>query len=226
MIASIHQPNFLPWVGFFNKILRSDVYVVFDDVQFPRGKDFAYRNKIKINNGTKWLSVPISNKSQLVPWNKAQISKTNWKTDHINSIHEAYRQSTHFETVFDELTKIYDNEYEYIIDLNLDFIKLILSKFNWNGQIIKSSDLNINSTGLTKITDILQHLNITEYITGEGAGSKRYIEDHVFQELNIKLTYQNFNERVYTQLYGDFTSNLSIIDLLFNEGFDSKEIII
>ena len=112
MIASIHQPNFLPWVGFFNKILRSDVYVVFDDVQFPRGKDIAYRNKIKINNGTKWLSVPISNESQLVPWNKAQISNTNWKTDHINSIHEAYRQSTHFETVFDELTKIYDNEYE------------------------------------------------------------------------------------------------------------------
>ena len=81
MIVSIHQPNYLPWIGFFDKINRSDVFVIFDDVQFPRGKKhFGHRNKIKTNVGDKWLTVPIKNKSDLVPFNKTIINyETDWR---------------------------------------------------------------------------------------------------------------------------------------------------
>ena len=112
------------------------------------------------------------------------------------------------------------------IDLNLDLIKVILEKLNWTGKIIHSSELGVNLHGLDKIIGILQKLEVTEYITGEGSGSKRYIDEQTFQNLGIKLTYQNFKENEYSQMYDGFISNLSIIDLLFNEGFESKHLIL
>ena len=88
MIVSIHQPNYLPWLGFFDKIKRSDLFVIFDDVQFPRGKKhFGHRNQIKTPNGAKWLSVPIKNKSDMVMFNETLINyETTWQRDHCNLI--------------------------------------------------------------------------------------------------------------------------------------------
>jgi hypothetical protein len=227
MIVSIHQPNFLPWIGFFNKIMRSDVYVVFDDVQFPRGKDFAYRNRIKTLKGEAWLSAPVANKSDLVLWKDAFFTNTlDWKTKHLHQIRSSYQNAKYFNEVMPFLEQCYNYDSNRVVDFNMNFIKKILVTYNWMGTIVYSSDMAVQDKGLGKIMGILDNLNTTEYLTGEGAGSQRYINEAVFAEQRIKLTYQHYTPVEYRQLYSPFLPSMSIIDLLFNEGFNSKHFII
>lgn len=227
MKVSIHQPNYIPWLGFFNKIIQSDIYIVFDDVQFPRGKDFAYRNKIKTPQGGKWLSLPVSNKSQLVEWRHALLSTdVDWRADHLNQITAAYRNAPYYSEVFDMLEKIYDKDYNSVEELNLTIIETILDIYNWHGTIIKSSELNVNERGLEKIIGLLNEVKATTYITGVGAGSQRYIDESIFKYNNIGLQYQQFNHPEYNQQHGAFEPYMSIIDLLFNEGFNSKRFVL
>lgn len=219
MTVAIHQPNYLPWIGFFNKILLSDLYVVFDDVQFPRGKDFAYRNKIKTSSGELWLSVPVKNKNALNLWNEVIIDNSdNWSRKHQKSIELSYKNAPYFNEYFPCLRNILSGSYEKLSDLNISIIKFILEVLEWKGEIVYSSGLNINSTGVEKILGILQKLNAKEYISGVGAGSTRYISEPDFISRNIKLTWQCFKHPVYPQLYGNFIPYMSVIDLLFNCG--------
>ena len=114
MIVSIHQPNYLPWLGFFDKIKQSDVFVIFDDVQFPRGKKhFGHRNKIKTTTGDKWLSVPISNKSDLVPFNDTNINyDTEWNKEHLRLMEVFYSKSPYFNKYFKQISDILLNEHK------------------------------------------------------------------------------------------------------------------
>ena len=90
MNVSIHQPNYLPWLGFFNKVAQSDIYVVFDDVQYPMGKDFHNRNQIKTNNGKTWLTIPVVGKSERRKFNEIQIKDNGWNEKHLNNINTTY----------------------------------------------------------------------------------------------------------------------------------------
>ena len=154
MIISIHQPNYIPWIGFFNKILLSDTYVVFDDVQYPRGRDYANRNQIKTNNGKKWLTVPIIGKSQLKPWNEIEINSNGWVEQHLSLLETFYKKSKYFEDYYPELKEVYLKKHKMLIDLNLDLIKYILKILNSDVKIIKSSDIKTDKTGADKILHI------------------------------------------------------------------------
>jgi len=225
MIVSIHQPNYIPWVGFFNKILSSDVYVVFDDVQFPRGKDYANRNQIKTNNGKKWLTVPVNGKSQLRPWNKIEINNNDWIEQHLSLLESFYRKSEYFATYYPGLKEIYHRGHIKLIDLNLDLIKYILKEIGKDVDIVMSSDIKTDKKGLDKILHILKELNATTYISGSGEGSKRYIDESLFKENSIKLIWQKFDQLEYKQQFGEFMPYMTILDLLFNHGPDSKKYI-
>ena len=111
MIVSIHQPNYLPWLGYFDKIKQSDIFVVFDDVQFPRGKKhFGHRNQIKTNTGTKWLTVPIKNKSDMVSFNDTIINyDTDWHNKHCKQISNHYSKSPYFMDYFMTINDIICN---------------------------------------------------------------------------------------------------------------------
>tara|TARA_R110001592_G_scaffold10504_7_gene54375 strand:- start:4451 stop:5131 length:681 start_codon:yes stop_codon:yes gene_type:complete len=226
MIISIHQPNYIPWIGFFNKILSSDVYVVFDDVQFPRGKDYANRNQIKTNNGKKWLTVPVIGKSQLRPWNEIEINNNGWANQHLLLLESFYKKSEYFTEYYPELKNIYLKGHSKLIDLNLDIIKYILKKLDSETRIVMSSDIKTNKQGMDKIFHILKELNATTYISGNGEGSKRYIDEKSFEENDIELIWQNYTQIKYKQQHGEFISYMTILDLLFNHGPKSKKYII
>tara|TARA_R110000744_G_scaffold33311_4_gene77710 strand:- start:2582 stop:3262 length:681 start_codon:yes stop_codon:yes gene_type:complete len=226
MIVSIHQPNYIPWVGFFNKILSSDVYVVFDDVQFPRGKDYANRNQIKTNNGKKWLTVPVNGKSQLRPWNEIEINNNDWVEQHLSLLESFYRKSEYFATYYPTLKEIYHRGHIKLIDLNLDLIKYILKALGKDIDIVMSSDIKTDKQGLDKILHILKELNATTYISGSGEGSKRYINESLFEKNSIKLIWQKFGQLEYKQQFGEFVPYMTILDLLFNHGPDSKKYIL
>tara|TARA_R100001509_G_scaffold154986_1_gene117026 strand:+ start:996 stop:1682 length:687 start_codon:yes stop_codon:yes gene_type:complete len=228
MIVSIHQPNYLPWLGFFDKIKKSDVFVIFDDVQFPRGKKhFGHRNKIKTTVGDKWLSVPITNKSDLVPFNQTIINySTGWNREHIRLIEVFYSSSPYFEKYFDNLSNILLNEYESLTQLSTRLIKYFLKELKITTELKYSSEISDkNLHGGDKIFNILEKLGTKEYITGSGPGSMRYIDENRFNEREIKLSWQRYNHPIYNQLHKEFIPYLSIIDLLFNEGEKSGEII-
>ncbi len=225
MIVSIHQPNYLPWIGYFNKIIRSDIFVVFDDVQFPIGKKgfFGNRNKIKTNNGELWLTVPVLERSKCKNFNEIKINYNGWGETHVNNIKNFYRKSPYFDLYFEDLENLILDEYENFSKLSISLISYFNKTLNIDTKIISSSEIcnNKNFNGTEKIFYILDQLKATKYVSSNGPGSLRYINEKQFEEKNIDLIWQEFNHPQYKQMFGDFKSHLSIIDLLFNHGPES-----
>ena len=230
MTVSIHQPNYLPWIGYFNKIVRSDTFVIFDDVQFPVGKKgfFGNRNKIKTNNGELWLTVPVLDRSSRKNFNEIKINNNGWSDKHISNIENFYKKSPYFNLYFNDLKNILSVNYDNFSLLSITLIKYFIDKLDISTNIVLSSDICKDSElqGLEKIFFILDNLKAQKYLSSDGPGSMRYINENDFKSKNIELVWQKFNHPIYNQLHGDFKSYLSIIDLLFNYGEDSKKYII
>ena len=227
MIVSIHQPNYLPWLGFFDKIKKSEYFVIFDNVQFPRGKNhFGHRNKIKTNNSTIWLTVPLLGKSDFKNFNEIKINYNGWQEKHLSLIESFYKKSPFFPNYFEDIKNILSKTHNSLCDLNTELILYFLKQLDIKTQILFSSQICPNEIfGSEKINYILQNLQSTQYISGDGPGSLRYINEDNFKQNNIDLTWQHYNPNPYKQLYGEFIPYMSIIDLLFNEGPNSKNII-
>ena len=226
MIVSIHQPNYIPWLGFFHKLLLSDTYVVFDDVQFPRGKDYANRNQIKPNNGKMWLTASVLGKKDLKPWNQIKINDNGWREKHLKNIKSFYQKSPYFDTYYPMIEYIYKQNQKLLIELNLDLILFFLTILGKDINIVTSSSIKTELAGLDKILYILKDQKATRYISGDGEGSKRYIDEKLFKDNNIELIWQDYRHPTYNQMYGEFIPYLSILDLIFNEGPNSKNVII
>mgnify|MGYP000055245639 FL=1 len=221
MIVSIHQPNYLPWMGLIHKIIESDVFVVLDDVQFVRGKNFVTRSQIKTSGGPKWISIPVHNKNDFLPINQIKINNDiPWKDEHWNKIIQNYNKAKFFSD-YDILLKnsIYQ-KWENISEMNTALIQQILKILKIETRIQFSSELNTRGVGLEKIVSIIKEVNGDEYLSGEGIGSLRYIQgnEKVFEENKIKLAFQKFVHPVYFQLHGEFIPKLSILDAIFNIG--------
>lgn len=228
MIVSIHQPNYLPWLGFFDKIAKSDTFVIFDDVQFPRGKNhFGHRNLIKTNGGSKWLTIPLLGKSDFKNFNEIEINYINeWNTEHLRLIDIFYKKTPFFQDYFPEIKNILTNKYSTLSELNITLIKYFLNCLDIKTNIVLSSELcSLNIKGEEKILYILDQLKATKYISGTGPGSIRYINEDEFKNKNIELIWQHYTHPNYKQQFGDFIPYMSIIDLLFNEGVSSKDIL-
>ena len=229
MIVSIHQPNYLPWLGFFNKIKQSDLFILFDDVQFPRGKKhFGHRNRIKTNfNASKWLTVPIQNKSDMVSFNDTDINYSlDWNKEHLRLIEIFYKDAPYFKKYFHSINDILLYDFKTLSSLNVHLINYFIRVLNIETEVILSSNLvTDNISGADRITTILEKLNATKYITGSGPGSVRYINEDDFKKRNIKLIWQHYKHPVYKQLHGDFIPYMNILDLLFNEDPNSINII-
>lgn len=229
MKIAIHQPNFLPWIGYFHKIANVDKFVLLDDVQLPRGKSFCSRTKILISSKESWLTIPILGKSDKMLIKDTRVNNTiNWKRKHLKTIELNYKKAKFFGEIFPIIEEGYNIFSDYLIYYNILFVKKISSYLNINVEFFKSSEISPESrkSGLERIIEICKYLNVTSYLSGSGAGSKRYIKEEEFRQNGIKLEWDNFKFSKYNQINtSKFISGLSIIDLLFNCGKDSKEIL-
>lgn len=217
----ISQPGYMPYLGFFHKIQHCDVFVYFDDVQYEiRG--FHNRNKIRTIQGTSWLTVPLSHPyGKMI--NQVKIVSTDWNEKHKNAIKNSYEKAPYFEKYWDDIDSILSTNWEKLIDLNLALIKYFNSVLSMKTKTVRSSELNIQSTGSLRLLDICKKLNAKTYFSG--IMGKEYIDEKIFLDTDIKITFQNFTHPVYNQIHGEFIPNMSIIDLLFNEGNNSKKIL-
>ncbi len=226
MKAAIHQPNFLPWIGYFSKISQVDTFIFLDDVQFERGKTFASRTKILVQGNELWMTVPVSNKSSLFKINDIQVdSSFIWKKKQLKSLSLSYKKAPYFDAVFPLIEKVYSQNSTFLIDYNIPLIKSICSYLQFESEFLCSSEINLQnkeSVGMDKILDILRSVHADKYISGSGAGSKRYIDENLLKENGIDLEWQNFEIKQYPQLTkSEFISHMSMIDLLFNCGPES-----
>ena len=225
MKIAIHQPEHLPWLGFFHKIRMADVYVVLDNVQYTR-RYFHNRNKIRTKQGWLWLTVPVEKENRddlIIKETKIFQEDLKWKNKNLESIYHNYRKAEYFKNYWDDLYHIYNKEYTYLLELNLSLLKLIFEKLRIKKEIQLASDLNVSGNKGDLIFNICKSLGATTYISG--ISGRDYLDFNKFQKEGIDVVIQEFYHPIYKQLYEPFIPCLSIIDLLFNHGDKSLDII-
>lgn len=225
MLVSINQPAFLPWLGYFHRIMLSDVHVVLDHVQFEKNS-YTNRNKIYTKNGPLWLTVPVktSGKFNNLSINSIEIeNKQNWKKKILSSLQQNYSKSRYFKEYFPALESIISKDYFLLNDLIKDLTKFLFSELEIDTSIYYSSEMKLVGKKNDLIIEILSQLNSTKYLSGPLG--RNYIEPRDFEELGIELTYHDYNHPIYNQMNTEFLPYLSIIDLIFNYGKKSRNII-
>ena len=219
---SIHQPVYLPWLGFIEKVTSSEKFVFLDDVQFEKN-GFQNRNKIRTYDGEMWLTVPVKVKSQTLLKDVKINYSTDWINKHKKSIIQNYKKAEFFDNYWFELEKIYDEKFEYLVELNIEVIKFLFDKLKIKTKTLFSSELDISDKGSNRILEICKNLNADRYISG--ISGKKYLLIDDFERQKIKLEFQNFQHPTYEQVFDPFYPNMAMIDLLFNEGDNALKII-
>lgn len=217
---AIHQPNYLPYLGFFNKVKNCDIFVILDDVDFTKS-GFFQRNKIRTSlntpqsKGWMWLSVPVEEKH--IPCNQIKIKNNiEWASYHWLQIQTNYSKSPFFSKYSLELKEIYNRTYDRAIDLNVDIINLLIKYFGLTSKIVFGSTLNCDSKGPKHLMEIVKGLGGDTYLSG--ASGQNYLDLSLFENVGIKVIFQDFEHPVYKQRYSGFVPNMSAIDYLFNVG--------
>ena len=219
----IRQPGYMPNIGFFKKIEYSDIFVFLDDTQFSKDQ-YDNRNKIKTKSNSKWISVPLKRPVFRKKLNQVVISyDSEWIKSHSELIYQNYKDAPYFSSYWNEIKKILEQKSNLLIDLNLNLISYFLKILQINTTTIRSSELKITKTKTQRLVDICTQVNASCYISG--IGGKNVVDESLFKNSNIKLTYENSIHPNYNQIHGNFMKNMSIIDLIFNEGEKSSEIL-
>ena len=215
MIITAHQPAYLPWLGYFNKIRNSDIFVLLDIVQFEKNS-FINRNKIKGSQGAIWLTVPIKIKGHMTSSiTEIKIDNSqNWKQKHLNTIYFNYKKAARFEELYPRLEKLYLSNHDLLVDLCYEQLLFWLCEIGVSKKIVRLSELGINSSKSDLILDICKGLQAKQYISG--ALGKNYLEEEAFARERIEIIYQDYRHPVYPQLWGDFVPNMSILDFWMN----------
>ena len=223
MIIAIQQPEHIPWIGFFNKMVSVDEFIYLDNVQFKK-RYFENRNKIRTPDGWGWLTVPVMTKGlykQKI--NDVEIDNSRaWIKKYLNGIKSNYGKAAFFEEVFNDLADIMNKEHKKLVTLNLALIDFVRTYLGISTPVLCSSSI-CEGIGSGLILDICARRNASIYLSGPDGRS--YLRAEEFNENNIEVNYHDYVHPEYKQLKGSFISHMSIIDLLFNYGKKSLEVI-
>ncbi len=215
MVVTVHQPAFLPWLGYFDKISRSDTYVFLDTVQFEK-RGFTHRNKIKCANGATWLTIPVKTRGHMSKTIRdIMIDNTQkWKRRHLNSFFFNYRKAKFFDSLYPELESLYAEQHDFLSDLVYSQLLFWLSELCIDTKVLKSSQLPTQCKKSDLILDLCLKLGATQYLAG--SLGRNYLEESAFDEHSIRIDYQDYRHPIYPQLFGEFVPNLSIVDFWMN----------
>ncbi|HEY9746184.1 MAG TPA: WbqC family protein [Oculatellaceae cyanobacterium] len=215
MIVSVHQPAYLPWLGYFDKIIRSDVFVYLDTVQFEKNS-FINRNRIKTVQGVAWLTVPVKIKGHFdKTLQEIEIDNTqDWKKKHLRSIYFNYKKAPRFEVCYPKLEALYAKDYLLLSELCWEHLRFWLRELKINTTLVRASELPVSGKGSDLILSLCQHLGAKTYISG--CLGRNYLQQKDFHDAGIAVEYQDYRCFPYPQLWGGFLSHLCIVDFWMN----------
>lgn len=217
---SIHQPNYIPWLGYFYKIAHCDLFVLLDNVQFPKESPAA-RNFIKSKNGEKVLLSVSVKKSNGAFQNYNELAldySSKWHIKHLNQIKDAYLKAPYFKEFYPALEEIYKTPSANLAEFNIRIINWIIKQLGISTEIRIASQFDNGTWGTQneRNLNICLHVGGNKYLSGTGA--KKYNQEEPFKDKGIELLYSDYSPKEYEQINGPFIPNLSIIDALFNIG--------
>lgn len=220
--VAISQSNYIPWKGYFDMIAAVDEFIIYDDMQYTR-RDWRNRNKIKTAKGVQWLSVPVLVKGKYhQKIRDTEIDGNSWAAVHWKTLVQNYRRTPHFTEIALWLEPLYlEERFSHISKLNRRLIEVICTYLDIKTTITNSWDYALPEGKTERLADLCLQAGATEYISGPAA--KNYVNEEVFSDMGVKLTWFDYsNYPKYPQIWGEFIHNVSILDLLFNCGKNSR----
>jgi len=218
----IHQPNFLPYIGFFEQLRKADIYIAFDDVQFQEN-EFQNRNFIKSPSGKISLTLPVKKKGRFGQLIKdVELSDDHFIDRITNKLDACYRRAPYFREVMDALLSAIAGNATHMIDVNLPLISTICQKLGLRLDIIRASSFGIiYEDRIDRLIKLMKAVDAEFLIVGAGAAT--YLDRQRFLDVGYGFEVHDFKPKVYPQLHGDFISHLSIVDYLMNVGWGLQE---
>jgi hypothetical protein len=215
MILSIHQPAYLPWLGYFDKIARADVFVYLDTVQFEKNS-FINRNQIKTPQGALWLTIPVKTRGHTSgSLQTTEIDDSQpWRIKHLKSIEMNYRKAPCFDACFPKIQSLLTFPESNLAEYCLNQLRFWLGELAIDTHIVRSSELPITSAKSDLVLDLCQYFGAQHYLSG--ALGRNYLVEDDFSKAGIDIEYQSFKPAVYPQLWGDFIPYLGILDWWMN----------
>lgn len=228
MNVAILQPSYIPWRGYFHQIIKSDLFIFYDDVQYDK-HGWRNRNRIKTINGTQWMTIPVLSAGVIknsTPINQIKIDwHRNWNEKHWQMLKQSYGKTPYFTLYEDWLSTFYSSHPMLIADFTIDLTIAICNALQIsNTKFIRSSTLaNISGIKNDRVISILKNVGATHYISGPSA--QEYIELDTFKNAGIELEYMSYDYPPYPQRFPPFDPNVSILDLMFMTGPDALKYI-
>jgi hypothetical protein len=222
---AIHQPDFVPYLGFFHRFLEADCYVALDHVQFVQSGGWTHRDKIKTRQGAKWLTISVRKAPFGTAINQIELSTNiDWRTENLRMLADSYRQAPYFNEIYPGIENLYRQDCSRLSEFTLQFIEWMMDAFDVRIPHVLSSSLDPQGRKNEMLVDILGKLGATDYVSGVGA--RDYFDPAPFEQADIRVSWQNFTHPVYPQLHGEFIPYLSSLDLLFNCGIEQSRAIL
>lgn len=222
----VHQPDFMPYLGFFHRLLHADTYVVFDNVQFvSSSRGWTNRDKIKVRGGWKWITVGTQKAPRDARINQIMLFEDNgWRKTHMNLFYENYRHADYYNEIQPYLEELYSFQCHRMMDFNLRSIHMLMELLDIRIETLFASDLHPEGKSNGLIIDIMNKIGSKTYLSGSGA--RDYHDQSLYDAAGITVIWQDFVHPIYKQQFGEFIPYLSSIDLLFNCGIEQSRRVI
>jgi hypothetical protein len=237
MLVSIHQPCFLPWLGYLHRMARADLFVLLDHVQFERG-NFQNRTRIRMQNGAaaagyeaRWLTVPVLQRSQKESLLDKEVDNRlegprHWSATQFSTLRHAYRDARYTSLYLPLLGEIFSSRWNRLVDLNLALLEVLRDAFGIRTPLVRSSELGAEGAKSELILDVCRKLGASTFLGGMG-GSRAYLDREAFERAGVRVAWQEFTHPVYPQQGGGpFIAGLSSMDLLLNCGPQGRHLFI
>lgn len=219
---AILQSNYIPWKGYFDLIAAVDEFILFDDMQYTR-RDWRNRNQIKTRSGVQWLTIPVKTKGQFHQRIRdTEIDDSSWAQTHWKALVHSYGASAHFKSIAEWLEPLYlTGTDEMLSSVNRRFLEAICHYLGITTKISNSWDYRMAEGKTERLVSLCQETGAARYISGPAA--RDYIVPELFDTAGIELTYFDYaGFNPYPQLWGDFVHGVTILDVLFNCGPNSR----
>ena len=231
MIVAAHQPSYLPWLGYLDKLAKANLFVVMDDLQYEQS-NFQNRNRLKLNAGPHWVTVPLVRGSQTDRILDKRIDNTgrggrhHWQQRTWKTLVTHYGRAPHFERYAPALEDVFVRRWDMLVELDLHLLDLARTWFGITGPIVRASSLGLTGAKTDRIISLCHAVGARTYLSGRG-GSTGYLDTAALADAGIAVASQSFVHPTYPQRYPErgFVPNLCFLDLVLNCGPESGDIL-